>query len=100
MIRRPPRSTLFPYTTLFRGLLIPHRNWSSPSDWKLSEEVARKLSERQADRVDGLLKPRFAEGPDFVFFSRTLTSPPSCSAPPPLVSFIPCLSLSHPTSCS
>src|SRR5258707_8098765 len=26
MIRRPPRSTLFPYTTLFRSL-------ESPSDW-------------------------------------------------------------------
>src|ERR1044071_8286624 len=25
MIRRPPRSTLFPYTTLFRSLLIEHR---------------------------------------------------------------------------
>src|SRR5690349_22821925 len=27
MIRRPPRSTLFPYTTLFRSV----RNWSNPS---------------------------------------------------------------------
>src|SRR5262245_63039370 len=27
MIRRPPRSTLFPYTTLFRSRLI---GWSSP----------------------------------------------------------------------
>src|SRR2546427_4848099 len=27
MIRRPPRSTLFPYTTLFRSL--PSRPWSS-----------------------------------------------------------------------
>src|SRR2546430_10715308 len=26
MIRRPPRSTLFPYTTLFRSLLIEHRH--------------------------------------------------------------------------
>jgi hypothetical protein len=26
---------------------------------------------RAADRVDVLLKPRFAEGPDFVFFSRS-----------------------------
>src|SRR3712207_8509022 len=28
MIRRPPRSTLFPYTTLFRSisLLLPHNN--------------------------------------------------------------------------
>src|SRR5258708_26052959 len=25
MIRRPPRSTLFPYTTLFRSLPVPHR---------------------------------------------------------------------------
>src|SRR2546429_6725447 len=25
MIRRPPRSTLFPYTTLFRSYLICHR---------------------------------------------------------------------------
>src|SRR5258708_24977456 len=25
MIRRPPRSTLFPYTTLFRSLHPPHR---------------------------------------------------------------------------
>src|SRR3712207_7962795 len=25
MIRRPPRSTLFPYTTLFRSLVIEHR---------------------------------------------------------------------------
>src|SRR5437879_7938729 len=24
MLRRPPRSTLFPYTTLFRSLLRPH----------------------------------------------------------------------------
>src|SRR3712207_7511035 len=25
MIRRPPRSTLFPYTTLFRSLAVPDR---------------------------------------------------------------------------
>src|SRR5256885_10502443 len=25
MIRRPPRSTLFPYTTLFRSLILPER---------------------------------------------------------------------------
>src|SRR2546427_3139035 len=24
MIRRPPRSTLFPYTTLFRSIITPH----------------------------------------------------------------------------
>src|SRR5687768_11074691 len=26
MIRRPPRSTLFPYTTLFRSLAVPFMN--------------------------------------------------------------------------
>src|SRR3712207_6868211 len=26
MIRRPPRSTLFPYTTLFRSWVMPHRD--------------------------------------------------------------------------
>src|SRR3712207_7698789 len=26
MIRRPPRSTLFPYTTLFRSLTVHHRD--------------------------------------------------------------------------
>src|SRR2546429_3062704 len=29
MIRRPPRSTLFPYTTLFRSAWM--RRWSAPS---------------------------------------------------------------------
>src|SRR2546430_16100207 len=30
MIRRPPRSTLFPYTTLFRSPLRPTSLWSIP----------------------------------------------------------------------
>src|SRR3712207_8809517 len=30
MIRRPPRSTLFPYTTLFRSPLIPRCSAPSP----------------------------------------------------------------------
>src|SRR3712207_9409300 len=30
MIRRPPRSTLFPYTTLFRSPGGPVRDWRSP----------------------------------------------------------------------
>src|SRR2546430_10594606 len=32
MIRRPPRSTLFPYTTLFRSKLRGQRGGSDPSD--------------------------------------------------------------------
>src|SRR5258708_16492116 len=30
MIRRPPRSTLFPYTTLFRSLVMGDQTWSRP----------------------------------------------------------------------
>src|SRR5258707_11788884 len=30
MIRRPPRSTLFPYTTLFRSYVMIARNYRSP----------------------------------------------------------------------
>src|SRR5258708_17258417 len=36
MIRRPPRSTLFPYTTLFRSLLVPNQeiNQLKPLSWR------------------------------------------------------------------
>src|SRR5258708_16810150 len=30
MIRRPPRSTLFPYTTLFRSDAVEIRRWGEP----------------------------------------------------------------------
>src|SRR3712207_7012752 len=34
MIRRPPRSTLFPYTTLFRSCGRPgRRRWSGGGEW-------------------------------------------------------------------
>src|SRR2546422_7687573 len=35
MIRRPPRSTLFPYTTLFRSSDNAHRPWSRAAKWSL-----------------------------------------------------------------
>src|SRR2546422_8955136 len=31
MIRRPPRSTLFPYTTLFRGPVVPDPGGAPPA---------------------------------------------------------------------
>src|SRR3712207_8448524 len=37
MIRRPPRSTLFPYTTLFRSRVVPH----------LGVELARAVGQQQ-----------------------------------------------------
>src|SRR5258708_23749452 len=34
MIRRPPRSTLFPYTTLFRSRLVPARRCAALPSWQ------------------------------------------------------------------
>src|SRR6266576_4797692 len=55
MIRRPPRSTLFPYTTLFRSIRAPGRSPSPPracrccSDWRRnrSEEHTSELQSRR-----------------------------------------------------
>src|SRR2546430_6789832 len=44
MIRRPPRSTLFPYTTLFRS----HVNAATPVE--LSELIMRLLAKNPSDR--------------------------------------------------
>src|SRR5256885_17117307 len=48
MIRRPPRSTLFPYTTLFRSeggssleLIDPRANHRLPSNWADSDETGK-----------------------------------------------------------
>src|SRR5256885_8000521 len=47
MIRRPPRSTLFPYTTLFRS----HRSSSSPAPpWPSSTPTTTPTSRANRDR--------------------------------------------------
>src|SRR3989449_5356172 len=46
MIRRPPRSTLFPYTTLFRSGFIPADGSSSRSSFG-SAASARQISTRR-----------------------------------------------------
>src|SRR3712207_8249062 len=60
MIRRPPRSTLFPYTTLFRSAggyrlqvgpreLGQRRGYLSARDWGLAKcQLRRKLNRRHA----------------------------------------------------
>src|SRR5436309_9917959 len=57
MIRRPPRSTLFPYTTLFRsevqeagrvlGIKLQSREVRGPSDFERSEEHTSELQSRE-----------------------------------------------------
>src|SRR2546422_3690734 len=57
MIRRPPRSTLFPYTTLFRSLdgagplrtvspTVVVRRWSGRADPTSAEELGRRTGAR------------------------------------------------------
>src|SRR5256885_12089560 len=52
MIRRPPRSTLFPYTTLFRssfqGFFCQMSSWKSGSQWLSSRRSEEHTSELQS----------------------------------------------------
>src|SRR2546430_14784957 len=56
MIRRPPRSTLFPYTTLFRSRRLGHRReqHEEPAEAQIVERpaagAARSLPERRLPR--------------------------------------------------
>src|SRR3712207_8695154 len=59
MIRRPPRSTLFPYTTLFRSLLVSprrelpqHQGGGQPARAD-AEQVEGLRARDLADDVDG-----------------------------------------------
>src|SRR5256885_8630277 len=42
MIRRPPRSPLFPYTTLFRSLLASRVNWSDGEPHPMNMPILRR----------------------------------------------------------
>src|SRR5206468_11888496 len=59
MLRRPPRSTLFPYTTLFRSMRVPlrHRPWWARPERRLRLVVGRSRRRPRhdaADRMGGL----------------------------------------------
>src|SRR3712207_8383909 len=43
MIRRPPRSTLFPYTTLFRSSVLLSRLLDAVGRWRAAERNVRLL---------------------------------------------------------
>src|SRR3712207_6942618 len=62
MIRRPPRSTLFPYTTLFRSTRRadrPHRVWDAISATRCAVSVA--AAEEKRKRPEGPTAPRSEE---------------------------------------
>src|SRR3712207_8693898 len=90
MIRRPPRSTLFPYTTLFRSLMrvarAQRRRWRDVlAPWDLSPHQARALrvicerdgvrlsdlAEALPDRKSTRLNSSHANSSDAVFCLKT-----------------------------
>src|SRR5438034_8770163 len=60
MIRRPPRSTLFPYTTLFRSLASPGMTVTvatgagAPTTWIASESLSPPLVARSEEHTSEL----------------------------------------------
>src|SRR3712207_7209859 len=70
MIRRPPRSTLFPYTTLFRSFEIPSseaniRGYRGEKSYRLLEQDGAIMHESVVNGGDILIgrtsPPRFME---------------------------------------
>src|SRR2546422_8619176 len=63
MIRRPPRSTLFPYTTLFRSHLTDDQGWrleikqyprlTQVGGWRRETLIGRKDQDSTTWRFDG-----------------------------------------------
>src|SRR3712207_7443381 len=70
MIRRPPRSTLFPYTTLFRSPGRLTQRWGSFVEAAFSRMMARGLAGISEFRRDGevLISLSWIFGQDFVGF--------------------------------
>src|SRR3712207_4206488 len=64
MIRRPPRSTLFPYTTLFRSRYVggeaPALSKLGGADWKNTKSKARKAVKQIAGELIRLYSARMA----------------------------------------
>src|SRR3712207_8413598 len=50
MIRRPPRSTLFPYTTLSRSDYTEYHDWKAAKRAALNEAAKKAEEERQVKR--------------------------------------------------
>src|SRR5256885_8895924 len=57
MIRRPPRSTLFPYTTLFRSLLRPVRRRPHPTQRQHRHRTLRLMLSRSEEHTSELQSP-------------------------------------------
>src|SRR5256885_6721925 len=55
MIRRPPRSTLFPYTTLFRSKILEGEAAAGAGEYLAPIECGQDVSESPDNRIDDLV---------------------------------------------
>src|SRR5258705_3411613 len=55
MIRRPPRSTLFPYTTLFRSAAIARAEAAETETTRLRKAIADKGGDEHSPTMDAYL---------------------------------------------
>ena len=67
MIRRPPRSTLFPYTTLLRSAALEPEPEPEPEDTTMTMEeyLAAKSSKAAGDDLFGSKNEREVDASDF-----------------------------------
>src|SRR2546430_17345900 len=80
MIRRPPRSTLFPYTTLFRSGVV--QIWSgylarTAPGWALLSRGPANIPRTQGyEHFEGIIESETWFGPLFTNVRLTRTNPP------------------------
>src|SRR2546429_3287849 len=82
MIRRPPRSTLFPYTTLFRSVPMPSESTGLPSErntaptrWRLSSCLSSTSAGGSEGHTSGL-QPRPHLGRRLLLSKNHVNAPP------------------------
>src|SRR2546425_8456661 len=100
MIRRPPRSTLFPYTTLFRSVEAVRRLWY-PLGYNIRPVRLHAIARETVARYGGRLPDDAAAlrrlpgigggtpGGGFFFSLRRGGAPPGTHTPPPLFPALP-----------
>src|SRR3712207_7200185 len=79
MIRRPPRSTLFPYTTLFRSVMNKHREviYADRREIVAGEDMHERVWQMIQEEVEGIVDGHLPEGkgldPDYAGLDRKST---------------------------
>src|SRR3712207_8137499 len=67
MIRRPPRSTLFPYTTLFRSRVAWTETWREAREWLRAKlEEVEGITEIETDEAGNLWATASGEREDAI----------------------------------